>query len=163
MSRLRTSNAKTMGKMLPLALVVCLLPALVAYAASRRHVFRGPGAGKISIDRGSGTTLLPAPGAPPAQLALRLGNSSGTRRYVTRLTVAVRSPAGCSAAQNLRIVQSSVSPRHPIWVPGKGSVTLPAQGISPPTIQLVNRPVSQDGCKGARFPLRFRFEERVRR
>jgi hypothetical protein len=107
---------------------------------------------------------LSAPGAKPAPLALRLSNSSNVRRYVTRLTVAVTgSPRRCRSSANLRIVQSSVSARHPIGVPGRGSVTLPAQGVSAPTIQLVNRPLSQDGCKGARFPLRFTFSDRARR
>jgi hypothetical protein len=147
-----------MGKMLLLALAVFGLPGLAAYAATHRPASPAMGAEKISIDRGSGKALLPAPGAKPAPLILRLSNSSDAWSYVTRLTVSVApGPARCRAATNLRIVQSNVSSRHPIRVPGRGSITLPAQGASAPKIQLVNRPVNQDGCKGARFPLRFAF------
>jgi hypothetical protein len=161
---LTRANVKTMRQALPLVLAVCGLPGLAAYAATHKPASKAAGAEKISIDRGSGRALLPAPGAKPAPLALRLSNSSDVRRYVTRLTVAVRgSPARCRAAANLRIVQANASGRHPIRVPEGGSVILPAQGVSAPTIQLVNRPVNQDGCKGARFPLRFTFTYRARR
>jgi hypothetical protein len=157
-----TTNGKTMRGTLLLVLAVCGLPGLTAYAATHRPALKGAGAEKISVKSGSGRAFLPGPGAQPAALALKLSNSSGTPRYVTRLTVAVtRSPARCSAAPNLRIVQSNASPRRPIRVRGEGSVTLPAQGVSAPTIQLVNRPVSQDGCKGARFLLRFTFRDRA--
>jgi hypothetical protein len=155
---LTRANAKAMRQVL-LALAVCGLPGLAAYAATHKPASKAVGAGKIAIDGGSRRAFLAAPpGAKPVPLALRLSNSGGARSYVTRLAVAVaRSPARCRAAANLRIVQSNVSHRHPVRVPGRGSVTLPAQGVSAPTIQLVNRPVNQDGCKGARFPLRFTF------
>lgn len=147
-----------MRKVLPTVLAVCGLPGVAAYAATHGPASKAPGAGPISVSRGSGRALLPAPGAKPVPLALRLSNSDDARSYVTKLTVAVtRSPAGCLGVENLRIVQSSTSSRRPIRVPGRGSVTLPAQGVSAPTIQIVNRPVNQDGCKGARFPLRFTF------
>jgi hypothetical protein len=135
---------------------------LAAYAATHRPASKAVGAEKIiSISRRSGKALLPAPGAEPVPLALRLSNSGDARRYVTGLAVAVtRGPARCRAAANLRIVQANASSRHPIRVPGGGSVILPAQGVSAPTIQLVNRPVNQDGCKGARFPLRFTVSAR---
>ena len=158
---LTRAMSKATSKMLLLALAACALPGLVAYAAMHKPASKAVGAGKISISRRSGKALLPAPGAEPVPLALRLSNSGDARRYVTGLAVAVtRSPARCRAAANLRIVQSNASSRHPIRVPGRGSVTLPAQGISAPTILLVNRPVSQDGCKGARFPLRFTYSAR---
>jgi hypothetical protein len=153
-----------MRNMLLLALVACGLPALAAFAATHRPASKAVGAARISIDRGSGRVFLPAPGAKRAPLALRLSNASSVRRYVTGLTVAVRGgPRRCHSEVNLRIVQSNVSNRNPIRVPGRGSVTLPAQGVSAPTIQLVNRPVSQDGCKGARFQLRFKLTDRARR
>jgi hypothetical protein len=147
-----------MRKMLLLALVGCGLPALAAYAATHRPASKAGGAGKISITPRGGMAFLLGPGAKPAPLALRLSNSAAARSSVTGLTVAVaRSPARCRSSANLRIVQSNVSSHHPIRIPGKGSVTLPAQGVSAPKIQLVNRPVNQDGCKGASFPLRFAF------
>jgi hypothetical protein len=153
-----------MRRVLPLVLVVCGLPGLAAYATTHGPASKATGAGKISVSRASGKAFLSAPGAKPVPLALRLSNSGVARRHVTRLTVAVaRSPARCRAGANLRIVQANVSPRHPIRIPGGGSVVLPAQGVSAPTIQLVNLPVNQDGCKGARFRLRFTFAYRARR
>jgi hypothetical protein len=152
-----------MRGVLALALAVCGLSGLAAYAATHNPASKA-GAGRITIDRGSGRVLLPAPGAKPVRLPLRLSNSGGTPSYVTKLAVAVaRSPARCRAAANIRIVQASVSRRHPIRVPAGGAVTLPARGVSAPAIQLVNRPVNQDGCKGARFPLRFKFTYRSSR
>jgi hypothetical protein len=160
---LRWAKLKTMRKVLALALAVCGLSGLTAYAATHRPA-SNPAGGRISISRGSGRVLLPGPGAKPVRLRLRLSNSGGTPSYVTRLAVAVaRSPARCRAAANLRIVQASASRRHPVRIPAGGAVTLPAQGVSAPTIQLVNRPVNQDGCKGARFPLRFNFTYRSAR
>jgi hypothetical protein len=154
-------NSKTMRKMLPLTLAACGLLSFVAYTATHRPASKAVNTEKISIGRRSGKALLPAPGAKPVPLALELSNPNDARRYVTKLTVAVASsPRRCPGAANLRIVQSNVSSRRPLRVPGKGSVTLPAQGISAPTIQLVNRPVSQDGCKGASFPLRFTVSAR---
>jgi hypothetical protein len=159
---LRRTNGTAMRGMLLLALAVCGLPGLAAYAATHGPASKAAGAEKISIARRGGKALLPAPGAPPVPLAVRLSNSSAVPRYVTKLTVTVtRSLARCRAEANLRLVQSNVSSLHPIRVPGGGSIPLPAQGISAPTIQLVNRPVSQDGCKGARFPLRIAFTDRA--
>jgi hypothetical protein len=64
-------------------------------------------------------------------------------------------PPGCDPAVNLGIVQSDVSSGAPLEVPAHGSVTLPAQGHSAPTIQLLDLPVDQDACQGAAFPLSF--------
>jgi hypothetical protein len=151
-----------MRRVLSLILVIAGLPCLVAYAASHRVSPYAPGAGKVSINRAR--AFLPAPGAPPATLALRLVNSAGAPRYVTRLQVVVGdSPPGCSGSANLRIVQSNVSSRRPLKVPAGGAVRLPAQGITAPTIRLIDRPVSQDGCKRAQFPLRFAFRAMRRR
>jgi hypothetical protein len=42
-----------------------------------------------------------------------------------------------------------------VRVPAGGSVTLPMQGVSAPTIRLLNLPVNQDACKNARFSLSY--------
>ena len=158
------ANGKAMRKVLPLVLVVAGLPCLAAYAATHKPASQAMGSGKVSISRASARAFLPAPGAAPAPLALRLRNSDDSRRYVTRLRVAAgHSAASCPSEANLRIVQSNASRRHPLRIPGGGSVTLPGQGVSAPTLQLVDLPVNQDGCKGIRFPLRFRFSQRARR
>jgi hypothetical protein len=152
-----------MRKGLPLLLAAVGVPCLAAYAATHKGPANAAG-GKVSISRASARTFLPAPGAPPAALPLRLVNSDDVRHRLTGLRVGVSGePAGCPSARNLRIVQSSVSQRRPLRIPARGAVTLPAQGISAPTIQLLARPVSQDRCKGARFRLHFDYTDRPRR
>ena len=104
--------------------------------------------------RGRSAALLP--GAKPSPLTLKLRNPNDARIFVTKVKVTVTSnPARCPSASNLRIVQSTVSRSHPIGIRAGGSVRLPVHGISAPKIQLRERPVNQDGCKGRRFHLRF--------
>jgi hypothetical protein len=114
-----------------------------------------PGGRSFSLSTaGSGSELFP--GGPPETIPLTLYNPSDEALYVTSVTVAVsRSPAGCEAASNLRLTQSNVSAERPVIVPAKGSVTLPAQGASAPTVQLLELPSNQDACKGASFRLRY--------
>jgi hypothetical protein len=94
------------------------------------------------------------PGAPPQAIRVTLTNLDSFPIFVTSLTVTVpSSPAGCDSATNLSLTQSDVSSAAPVKIEAHGSVTLPAQGRSAPTIQLVNLPVSQDACQNANFPL----------
>ena len=97
------------------------------------------------------------PGAAASRIPLTLTNPNTVVIYVTALAVGVTSEApGCSAAENLLITQSDASPLSPVVVPAGGSVTLPAQGITAPTIQLIDlSSVNQDPCKGAAFVLRY--------
>jgi hypothetical protein len=153
-----------MRKALSLVLVLAGLPCLAAYAATHNSAAHKATGGKVTIGRASARAFLPAPSAPATPLALRLINSADSRRLVTSLTVAVgESAPGCPSRANLRIAQSNVSRRRPLRIPAAGSVTLPAQGVSAPTVRLLDRPVNQDGCKEARFPLRFTFSEGRRR
>jgi hypothetical protein len=101
------------------------------------------------------------PGAPPTALPLVLTNPNGAPILVTSLRVTVTGDApGCDSAGNLLLFPSSASPSAPIRIPARGSVSLPAAGISPPSIQLRDLPVSQDACRGAHFPLAFSGEAR---
>jgi hypothetical protein len=96
------------------------------------------------------------PGAPPRALALTLSNPNRVAIFVTALSVtASTSPPGCPAASNLALTQSSVSSATPVQVPAEGSVTLPAQGVSAPTIALLDLPVNQDACRGVGFGLTY--------
>jgi hypothetical protein len=99
--------------------------------------------------------LLPLyPGAPPQAIPLTLTNPADFAIFVTSVTVAVSSsPLGCDSATNLRFAQSDVSGAAPVKVPPHGSVTLPTQGRSAPSIQLLDLPVNQDACQNAQFPL----------
>jgi large repetitive protein len=103
------------------------------------------------------TTALLYPGAPAQPIALTLSNPNSVAIYVTALQVSVAGGAspGCSAATNLSLTQSSASSTAPARVPAGGSVTLPAQGVTAPTIRLLNLPVNQDACKNTRFSLSY--------
>jgi hypothetical protein len=103
---------------------------------------------------GSGGELYP--GGPPETIPLTLYNPNDEPLYVTSLAVAVsKSPAGCEGASNLRLTQSSASAEQPVILPANGSVTLPAQGATAPTVQLLELPSNQDSCKGVTFRLRY--------
>jgi hypothetical protein len=105
---------------------------------------------------GNASALL-YPGAPAQPIALTLSNPNSVAIYVTSLQVAVTasSSPGCSPATNLALTQSSASSSAPVRVPAGGSVTLPAQGVSAPTLRMLNLPVNQDACKNARFTLGY--------
>jgi hypothetical protein len=105
---------------------------------------------------GNANALL-YPGAPAQPIALTLSNPNSVAIYVTSIQVSVTasSSPGCSPATNLALTQSSASSAAPVRVPAGGSVTLPAQGVSAPTIRMLNLPVNQDACKNARFSLGY--------
>ena len=94
------------------------------------------------------------PGAPPQAIRVTLINPNGVSIFLTSLTVTVpNGPPGCDSATNLRLAQSDVSGLAPVAIPAHGSVTLPTQGRSAPSIQLLNLPVNQDACQNAHLPL----------
>jgi hypothetical protein len=157
---------KARRRMALLAFGTCALLGLAVYATVGRalvgdRALRKGAAPRLhakSFSIGSSSKKPPAllPGSSPSPIALTLGNPNQTRIFVTRLRVAVASsPPRCPSAQNIRVVQSNATRAHPIAIPAKSSVRLPAQGRPAPKIQLVDRPVNQDGCKGGRFSLRF--------
>jgi hypothetical protein len=95
------------------------------------------------------------PGAPARAVTVRITNPHSDPIFVTRLEMTVTGSAACSAATNLVVTQASVSETTPVIVPPGGSVTLPAQGISAPTIAMHNLPASQDACQNATFALAY--------
>jgi len=110
------------------------------------------GGERFAISAGAVGSLYP--GAAPLSIALTLKNPNGVPIYVTSLHVAVtNSPAGCNSSTNISLTQSSASATTPVLIQASGSVTLPAQGVTAPKIQLVDLPVNQDACIKATFPL----------
>lgn len=96
------------------------------------------------------------PGAPAQALPLVIGNPNPVPIFVTSLQVkATTGPAGCASADNLVLSGSSASAAAPVKVPASGSVSLPAPGISAPSIGLRDLPVNQDACQRTQFPLAF--------
>jgi len=96
------------------------------------------------------------PGAPPVALPLVIANPNPVPIFVTSLAVATTAgPPGCASAENLALIPASVSGSAPLKVPARGSVSLPAAGVSPPSIQLRDLPLNQDTCQNAQFPLAF--------
>jgi hypothetical protein len=96
------------------------------------------------------------PGAPAQALPLVIVNPNPVPIFVTGLQVkATADPAGCASADNLLLFGSSASLAAPIKVPANGSVSLPAPGISAPSIGLRDLPVNQDACQRTQFPLAF--------
>jgi hypothetical protein len=101
------------------------------------------------------------PGAPAVALPVRIENPNPVPILVTGLRVAATAdPPECTRAENLSLAPASLSSAAPLRVPADGSASLPAPGLSPPTIQLRDLPVNQDACKNARFPLAFTGEAR---
>jgi hypothetical protein len=96
------------------------------------------------------------PGAPAQALPLVIGNPNPVAILVTSLQArATADPAGCASADNLVLSGSSASGAAPIKVPANGSVSVPAPGISAPSIGLRDLPVNQDACQRTQFPLAF--------
>ncbi len=122
----------------------------------------GSGGGSTPIARPKGFIISGTPegalypGGPALNIPLALFNPNPVPIYVTGLTVTVASsPEGCPAEENVRVTQSDASAEKPITVPANTAVTLPAQGVSAPSLQLLNLPVNQNACQNATFPLTY--------
>jgi hypothetical protein len=96
------------------------------------------------------------PGAAAQALPVTITNPNPVPILVTSLNVrATADPTGCSSGENLLLNGAGVSDTRPLTVPANGSATLPAPGISAPTIFLRDLPVNQDACQRVQFPLAF--------
>lgn len=96
------------------------------------------------------------PGAAAQQLPVTVTNPNPVPILVTSLDVrATADSPGCTSGENLLLSGAGVSESKPLTVPANGSASLPAPGISAPTIFLRDLPVSQDACQRAQFPLAF--------
>jgi hypothetical protein len=100
--------------------------------------------------------LVPGSGGP---VPLTVANPYAFPLRVTRLTVTVlagSSRPGCDGPANLQVTQSNTTAGSvSIVVPALGSVTLPAQGATAPTVTMLDLPTNQDACKNATFALSY--------
>jgi hypothetical protein len=124
----------------------------------------GVGAGHAAAETGGADFTITGAGVSNLLLGvsrvipLTLTNPNDRPIVVTALTVTVSAdstPAGCSSAANVQLVQSDASSADPIVVPANGSVTLTGPPRAP-RILLVNLPdVNQDACKLVVFGLTY--------
>lgn len=129
-------------------------PALASYAASYDWRVMAPLSASFSISSGPIGPLYP--GAAPLTIPITLTNPNSAPIRVSRISVTITgSPPGCDGATNLSLVQSNASSAAEVVVPAGGSVTLPAQGVAPPTIALIDLPLNQDACRNGEFSLQF--------
>jgi hypothetical protein len=102
------------------------------------------------------------PGGAARTIPLRVHNPNDAALHVTALTVALDAgalPRGCRASW-FRITQSNASSSRTVAVPARGAVTLPASGVSAPTIRMVESGSDQDAC--ARATLRLVYAGKAR-
>lgn len=95
------------------------------------------------------------PGAPAQPLALRLTNPGATPIAVTAIEASLAAQLPGCTAENFLLIPSDASPAHPLSIPAEAGVDLPAQGISPPAIAMLDLQVSQDACQGVELQLRY--------
>jgi len=114
---------------------------------------------EISLTLAIASSPLPPdlyPGGPALPIPLVIGNPSNRSLFVQRLVVtASTGSASCPASRNLQITPSNVSRRRPIRIAPRSQVTLPADGVTAPSVRLLELPVNQDGCKGASIRLHY--------
>jgi hypothetical protein len=97
------------------------------------------------------------PGAAARTIPLTLTNPNSVPIYVASLNVtAVVSglPPGCDGSAFV-VTQANFSANPAVQVPANGSVTLPAQGVTAPKIQMNDNHQNQDACKSANFALNY--------
>ncbi|HWJ43405.1 MAG TPA: hypothetical protein VNR67_08225 [Solirubrobacterales bacterium] len=99
------------------------------------------------------------PGDPAQPIPLAISNPNSVPIEVTSLTAAVVDLPGCTA-ENFALTGSGASPGTPLVVPAEGSVELPSESISAPSIALVDLPVNQDACQGAELEIALGGEAR---
>jgi hypothetical protein len=103
----------------------------------------------FTIDGNAPGLLYPGGDAKP--IAVTLHNPNEIPISVTTVTVALHTadfPAGCDSSA-FQVAQAAI-PAAGVQVPANGSVTLPAQGATAPTVRMVDSG-DQDDCKNLTF------------
>ncbi|HEX7293519.1 MAG TPA: hypothetical protein VF259_03150, partial [Solirubrobacterales bacterium] len=98
------------------------------------------------------------PGFPAQALPVRISNPNGVPVEVTSLTVELPFDPPSCPSNSFELTPSSASAASPLAIPAGGSVSLPSDEVSAPAIAMLNLPVNQDACQGARLQLLFSGE-----
>jgi hypothetical protein len=94
------------------------------------------------------------PGEPAQTIDVRIENPNPSPISIVSLAASIASsPPGCPAAENFVLTGSAIDPGAPLVVAAESTLTLPAQGISGPTIAMLELPVSQDACQAAELEI----------
>lgn len=115
-----------------------------------------PASRGLSIGGSASPGALLYPGGPAVTIPLTVRSESAVAIRVTSLRVAIdaeRLPVGCRAAW-FRIVQPSASAQQPLILAPGESATLPSQGVTAPTIRMLDLG-NQDACKRATLHLLY--------
>jgi hypothetical protein len=98
------------------------------------------------------------PGAPAVSIPVKLTNPNSVPIYITSLKASLLTtglPAGCESAW-FQIAQSNISATQTVLVPANnGSATLPTQGATTPTIQMIDSHTTQNACRGANLTFSY--------
>lgn len=100
------------------------------------------------------------PGFPAQVLPVRVSNPNDVPVEVTSLTAELPAGPPSCPPNGFELKPSNASADSPLAIPAGGSVSLPTDGISAPAIGMLNLPVNQDACQGARLELIFSGEAR---
>jgi hypothetical protein len=116
---------------------------------------------EFSVDPLFGSLPELMPGDPSQQLPVRISNPNPAAIDVTSLTVSVLPDRpGCAADPNFAVTPSSLTPESPLNIPAGGSLSLPTETATAPTLALRELPVDQNACQGASLHLVFSGEAR---
>jgi hypothetical protein len=101
------------------------------------------------------TASLLYPAGPVVPIVLTLTNPNTSPIVVTDLSARVASAAASGCQTDWYAVTQASLPSAGITIPAGGSVTLPAQGATNPTIQMLDAGVNQDTCQAALLTLSY--------
>jgi hypothetical protein len=95
------------------------------------------------------------PGLAARDIPVTLSNPNAATIYVTEVITRLQSTGTPGCRANWFMVSQASIPQGGIAVPPHGSVTLPAQGATAPTIRLIESGTNQDACQGTRLTLTY--------
>jgi hypothetical protein len=96
------------------------------------------------------------PGLSPLEIPVTLSNPNPGTIYVTEVSASLQSTGAPGCRAKWFEIAPATIPEGGIAIPPLGSVTLPAEGATAPTIRLIESGTNQDSCQGVRLMLAYR-------